>query len=97
MPTLGDVFRAYIKPSLDGAIILRKKTSDQTSDRVAKSKERVRTAKPSKAAHDACVSAGLARSVRVYEPGVGYKEQKVCPIRTMKSFLRDSMKRAHGG
>lgn len=97
MPTLGDVFRAYIKPSLDGAIILRKKTSDQTSDRVKKSKERVRTAKPSVAAHEACVAAGKARSVRVYEPGVGYKEEKVCPIQVMKTYLRDSMKRAHGG
>ncbi len=33
--TLGDVMRAYIKPSLDGAIILRKRTSRQTSGRWA--------------------------------------------------------------
>ena len=96
MPTLGDVFRAYIKPSLDGAIILRKRTTDQVSPRVAASKERVERAKPSVGAHDACVAAGKARPVRVYEPGVGYKEEKVCPIKVMKSFLRDAMKRAHG-
>lgn len=96
MPTLGDVLRAYIKPSLDGAIILRKRTSNQVSPRVLASQERVRVAKPSVAASDACVAAGKARPVRVYEPGVGYKEEKVCPIKVMKSYLRDSMKRAHG-
>lgn len=27
LPTLGDVFRAYIKPSLKGGIVLRKRTT----------------------------------------------------------------------
>ena len=96
MPVLGDVFRAYIKPSLDGAIILRKRTTEQVSPRVEKSKERVAKAKPSVAAHGACVAAGKARPVRIYEPGVGYKEEKVCPIGIMKGFLRTEMKKAHG-
>ncbi len=87
---------AYIKPSLDGALILRKRTTTQVSARVKASKERVRTARPSVAAHDACVAANKARMVRVYVPGTGYQEKAVCPIKTMKSFLRDSMKRAHG-
>jgi hypothetical protein len=96
MPTLGDTLRAYIKPSLDGAIILRKRTTTQVSPRVKASQERVGSAKPSVSAHAACETAGKARPVRVYKPGVGYEEKKVCPIKTMKAFLRDSMKRAHG-
>jgi hypothetical protein len=96
MPTLGDVLRAYIKPSLDGAIILRKRTSSQVSPRVKASQDRVASAKPSVSAHGACDAAGKTRPVRVYKPGVGYEEKKVCPIKTMKSFLRESMKRAHG-
>jgi hypothetical protein len=96
MPVLGDVLRAYIKPSLDGAIILRKRTSTQTSMRVKASKDRVAASKPSKSAHDACVSAGKARKVRVYKPGTGYEEKDVCPIKEMKPRLRESMKRAHG-
>lgn len=96
MATLGDTFRAYIKPSLGGILVLRKRNSIQTSGRVKKSQERVGARKPSKAAHDACVSANKARNVRVYVPGKGYEEQKVCPIQVMKGFLRKEMKSAHG-
>ena len=91
------MFTAYIKPSLDGILVLRKRTTAQVSARVAASKERVRSARPSVAAHDACVAAGKARRVRVYVPGRGYRAKDVCPIKTMKSFLRDAMVRAHGG
>jgi len=96
MPVLGDVLRAYVKPSLNGEIILRKRTSHQVSPRVHNSQDRVGKAKPSVAAHTACEAAGKTRPVRVYIPGKGYDERKVCPISIMKSFLRDAMKKAHG-
>ncbi len=34
MPTLADVFRAYVKPSMDGALIIRKRTVNRKSERV---------------------------------------------------------------
>jgi len=97
MPTLGDVFRAYIKPSLDGEIIIRKKNTVQTSARVEAVKSKLRETKntdraPAKVAHEACVKAGRAVEKRVYVPGKGYETRMVCPISEMRSFLREAMK-----
>ncbi len=96
MATLADTFTAYIKPSLDGLLVLRKRTTNQTSARVAASKKRVEDAKPSVVAHNACVAAGESRKVKLYKPGTGYIEKDVCPIKTMKRHLRTAMKSAHG-
>lgn len=97
MATLADTFTAYIKPSLDGRLVLRKRTSNQTSSRVAASQRRVEDAKPSVRAHEACVAAGESRKMRMYIPGLGYQERDVCPIKTMKRHLRNAMRSAHGG
>lgn len=96
--TLGDTLRAYIKPSLNGEIVLRKRTSNQTSGRLKARQNKVAATKnsasaPARVAHDACKAAGKTRNVRVYEPGKGYTEKPVCPIKEMKSQLRDAMKK----
>ena len=96
MPTLGDTFRVYIKPSLDGELVIRKRTTEQTSARLEARKDKLRAKKgtadvPAKRAHDACVAAGLAVKKRVYVPGKGYEERDVCPIKEMKGFLRKEM------
>lgn len=101
MSSLGDVYRVYVKPSLDGLMVVRKKTTRHVSARVAASKERIRkyseTVKPpAREAHEALVAAGKCPTKRVYKPGVGYEERPVCPIKLMKSELRKAMKRAHG-
>lgn len=97
MATLADTFTAYIKPSLDGLLVIRKRNTNQTSSRVAASKKRVEDAKPSVTAHNACVAAGESRKVRMYKPGTGYVDADVCPIKTMKRYLRTAMKSAHAG
>jgi hypothetical protein len=101
-PTLGDTFRIYVKPSLDGLLVARKKTTRQTSSRVEASKERLRKLKntanvPSKLAHEELVKLGKCPIKRVYKPGKGYEEKPVCPIKEMRSALRVQMKKVHGG
>lgn len=96
MPTLGDVFRAYIKPSLGGALILRKKNTIQTSARVAASKERVRRNPPARGAHDALVARNVCPVKRAYAAGRGYEERPICPMKLMIPELRAGMRRAHG-
>jgi len=34
MPTLADVFRAYVKPSMKGLLVIRKKTVNRISEKV---------------------------------------------------------------
>ena len=99
--TLGDTFRIYVKPSLGGRLVPRKKTTLHTSARVKASKDRLSALKgtpnvPSKVAHDALVSAGKCIPKRVYVAGKGYEERPVCPIKYMRSELRAAMKRVHG-
>jgi hypothetical protein len=96
MPTIGDSYRIYIKSSLDGLMVIRKKNTIQTSARVAASKDRVRRSPPAKPAHDALVAAGKCPTKRVYRPGLGPEERPVCPIKLMKVELRARMKALHG-
>jgi len=93
MVTLADVFRAYVKPSLKGRLILRKRTSNQTSARLEARKMKVAEAKPAVAAHERCVAEGKAVPKRVYVAGQGYKEKPVCPIDVMRRYLREAMPR----
>jgi len=101
MSSLGDVYRVYVKPSLDGLMVVRKKTTKHVSARVAASKERVRSyaekvKPPAVEAHEALVAAKKCPIKRVYKPGVGYEERPVCPIKLMKTELRKVMKKIHG-
>jgi len=101
-PTLGDTFRIYVKPSLDGLLVVRKKTTRHTSSRVEASKERLRKLKdtgnvPSKVAHEELARQGKCPTKKVYVPGKGYEEKPVCPIKEMRSALRVQMKKVHGG
>jgi hypothetical protein len=97
---LGDVLRAYIKRSLGGAIVLRKRTTDQTSPRVEASKKALKSLKnkpevPPKVAHGKCVGAGDSVKKFKYIPGKGYVIEDVCPIEKMKSYLRTEMEALH--
>ncbi len=93
MVTLADVFRAYVKPSLKGRLILRKRTSNQTSARLQARKMKVADAKPATTAHERCVAEGKAVPKRVYVAGQGYQEKPVCPIDVMRRYLREAMPR----
>jgi hypothetical protein len=97
MPTLADVLKVYVKPSLDGTLVIRKRTSMQTSPRLAARKAKVKATKgkdtaPARVAHKACVDDKKTVKKLLYVPGEGYKEKDVCPIKTMKSYLRAAMK-----
>jgi len=100
-PTLGDTYRVFIKPSLDGRLVIRKRTTRQTSARVEASKKRIKDAAatgkaPAKLAHDALVAAGKCSTKRVYIPGKGYEDRPVCPIKLMRSELSKAMRSIHG-
>lgn len=86
----------YIKPSLNGLMVIRKRNTMQTSARVKASQDRVRRSPPARGAHDALAAAGKCPTKRVYKTGVGYGEQPVCKISDMKSELRTRMKAVHG-
>ena len=94
--TVGDVWRPYSKPSLDGLMVIRKRNTRQTSARLEERKEDLRALKgrpdaPATAAHRKCVEDGKAVKKKVYVPGVGYQEKDVCPIKEFKSYLREYM------
>jgi hypothetical protein len=96
--TLGDTFRVYVKPSLEGELVIRKKTSNQSSGRVKARQDKVHKTKntenaPAKVAHKQCESDKKTRTVKVYVPGEGYKEKAVCPIKEMKSYLKTAMEK----
>ena len=98
MPTtLGDIITVYTKPSLGGRVVIRKKTSNQTSSRLEARKERLRALRgtgnaPSQRCHDQLTAAGQCPTQKVYETGVGYVEKPVCPIEKMRSCMSDAMK-----
>jgi hypothetical protein len=79
MATLGDTFRVYIKPSLDGQLVIRKKTSNQTSARLKARQAQFASVAPSKPCHDELVSAGKCRDV---------KGKMTCHIKDMKACMR---------
>jgi len=91
--TLADIYTVYAKPSLDGRLVIRKKTARQVSARLKARKEEVAEAKPAVDAHEACVKAKKAVTKRVYIPGKGYEEKLVCPIQEFRKFLREAMPR----
>lgn len=43
-------------------------------------------------AHDSLVAEGLCPLQRVYEPGVGYVEKNICPIKYMREEMSKLMK-----
>lgn len=96
-----DVWKIYVKPSLDGRIVFRKRTARHKSARLRAAKDRVaeysKAGSPSKRCHDELVSAGKCPVKRVYVPGKGYRNKRVCPIKLMIPCLRRKMKEAHGG
>jgi hypothetical protein len=96
MTTAGDVWRVYIKPSLDGELVIRKKTTDQTSARLAARKSKLEALRgtgrsPAEVCHTELVSRNVCPTKRVYVAGKGYEERPVCPIKAMKSCLREKM------
>jgi CheY-like chemotaxis protein len=101
MPTLGDVFRVYVKPSLDGLMVVRKRNTRQKSAAVAASKARVADAPriigdyPARIAHENLVRADKCPTQYVYEPGKGYVAKPVCPAKLMKAELRKVMTELH--
>ena len=99
MAVVGDIIRGYVKPSLDGLLVLRKRTSRQTSARLERRKGQLRELKgkpeaPGAKAHKICEEKGLTITKRVYKPGVGYEEKAVCPIKEFKSILSETMPEA---
>lgn len=93
---LGDMFTAYVKPSLDGEVVLRKPTSNQTSARLKARQDKLADLKnkdtaPAKVAHKACSAAHKTVMKRVYTPGKGYESVEVCPIKEMKGFLKQAL------
>jgi len=101
MPTLGDVFKVYIKPSLDGLMVIRKRNTVQESAAVFASKDAVANAPayigkyPAQLAHEELVKEGKCREKIVYRPGKGYEVKPVCPIKEMKKYLRKYMIELH--
>lgn len=91
--TLGDTFTAYIKPSLNGEIVLRKPTSTQTSSRLKARQKKLEVLKnspnaPATLAHKQCSTDKKTVMKKVYVSGEGYKDVEVCPIKDMKSYLK---------
>ena len=95
---LGDVWRIYFKPSLDGRIVARKKTTHHKSEFVKKSKERVANTKidcpPAKLARTLCAKAGHAAIATTYVAG-SKKWIIRCDVKKMKSYLATVMKTVH--
>jgi hypothetical protein len=60
LPTLADVFRAYIKPSLNGGIVLRKRTTAVMSGKKLARMEAFRTKAPE------CVRAARGKPWKEY-------------------------------
>jgi hypothetical protein len=101
MTTLGDIIRAYVKPSLGGRIVLRKRTTNQQSARVAESKQRVALARPALEAHRRCIEEGKAVKKMKYvfdkdRGGYVKKEVEVCPIDEFRKYLKIAMEETHG-
>ena len=92
MITLADVFRAYVKPSLKGRLILRKRTSNQTSERLKSRQEQIRNLKPAELALKKCHKDGKTTTQRVYVRDKGYYQKSVCPIQEMRKYLRAAIK-----
>lgn len=95
MPTAGDIWKVYVKPSLDGEMVIRKRTSNQTSARLKARQDKLAAlpdgSYPSQVAHKALVAAGKCRTKRVYKPGVGYENKDVCNAKDMAREMKKAM------
>ncbi len=91
--SLGDVFRVYVKPSLKGRLIFRKRTSRQKSARLEMRKDAVAKQKPAKKAWEACKRAGETEERIVYKKNKGYVRKEVCPMDKFEKYLRAAMKK----
>ena len=94
MPTFGDVFRAYVKPSLGGELVIRKRNTIRRSENVRKVNENFATAKLASQANGKCKQDNkTVKQIRY----VGGKrvEADVCPIQYFRSYLRQAGKNAN--
>jgi len=95
--TLADTFSVHVKPSLDGKMVIRKKTASQTSSKLKARQnafgDAARAGKLSKAVHDKLVSEGKCPTKKVYSVKDGkYEDKSVCPIKLMASGLKEAAK-----
>jgi len=90
--TPGDIFRMYVKPSLGGRIVFRKKNTIQTSARLEARKSEVAQLKPGEKAYERCRSEGKTIKKLVYVPGQGQQEKDVCPIQHFRKYLSEVMR-----
>jgi len=93
MPTLGDVFRVYVKPTLNGLMVIRKRNVNRQSPNVMAIMEQLKAKKgapdhPAKKAHERC---GEYHEVLTYIPGEGYKIVKRCKAKAFYSALSEAM------
>ena len=76
--TFGDVYRPYVKPSLEGRLVLRKRNSRQTSQKLKQRQMKVAQAKPPVIAKERCRAEGKEVNGR-------------CPINVFRRYLREAM------
>jgi len=99
--TVGDVYTAYVKPSLRGLLVIRKRNTRQTSAAVFASQQRLidysKGGSPSQRAHKELVAARKCPKKLVYKPGKGYELKPVCSIKKMIPLLRKFMEEAQTG
>lgn len=97
--TAADIFSVYVKPSLDGELVFRKKTTSQSSPFVEARKEALRSstgdASPARRCHERLVSENKCPAKMVYVEGSGYQLKNVCPIKAMKGCLSQEMTELH--
>lgn len=101
--TVGDVWRIYIKPSMKGAIIARKKTVNRMSARVIERNKQLEALRgtsnhPARLAHNMCINEEPWRNVCVEEVYV-YKDgtrkiEKRCKIACFRRLLKLAFQRA---
>lgn len=94
MPTVGDVWRCYVKPSLKGLLVIRKKDTRRKSEKVRAINRKLIEAKrtgtlPAKLAHDECIKhEGWWYWDYDYEKG---KWVQRCRIEHFRRLLREQM------
>lgn len=98
MTTAGDIWRMYVKPSLGGRVVFRKRTSIQTSARLKERQSALAALKmspdaPATKCHKMLVDKGKCVEKEVHIPGKGKQKKMVCPISEMRSCLREEMKK----
>ena len=99
--TFADVFRAYVKPSEKGRLVIRKRTVVRKSAKVIERNkefaEAARAGKLAKAAHEICVTEmppQCSYEALQLKPGVGYERVKRCKKECFIRALRIAFERA---